>query len=148
MEGVPGPVEVEQSIHATIGDVIVSGRIDRIEHVDGKIRVADLKTGKSAVSKTAAQEHPQLASYQVALTVAGYEMTGARLVYLGKKNVATREQSAMDSEQFTQWCDQMKQWGQMARGPHYPATPSEDACRFCRFAQSCPAKDGGRRTLP
>lgn len=148
MEGVPGPVEVEQSIHATIGDVIVSGRIDRIEHVDGKVRVADLKTGKSAVSKTAAQEHPQLASYQVALTAAGYEMTGARLVYLGTKNVATREQSAMDSEQFTQWCDQMKQWGQMARGPHYPATPSEDACRFCRFAQSCPAKDEGRRTLP
>lgn len=55
---VPGPAK----------DAILAGRVDRLE-VDqaGKYVIIDLKTGKHKPSKANLEQHPQLASYQVAL---------------------------------------------------------------------------------
>ena len=71
--------------------VLVTGRIDRLEHLDApgagasgeRVRVIDLKTGQRAYSAPA--RHPQLATYRLALQARGYEVDGAALVLLGKE---------------------------------------------------------------
>lgn len=49
-------------------DALLTGRVDRLEvDAHGRYVVVDLKTGKSAPSGKKIPDHPQLASYQVAL---------------------------------------------------------------------------------
>ena len=53
------------------------GRIDRLEldHKDRPV-VIDVKTGKTPISKADAQDHAQLATYQVALKLGGVPGAG------------------------------------------------------------------------
>ena len=75
------------------------GRVDRLEiDTHGRPVIVDVKTGKTPISHADAQEHPQLAVYQLATalgafaeTLAGPDRTaarsapgGARLVYLSR----------------------------------------------------------------
>lgn len=57
-------------------EVLLSGRVDRLEtNALGQFVVIDLKTGKSAPAKKDMADHPQLATYQVALEAgAGEQM--------------------------------------------------------------------------
>ncbi len=69
------------------------GRADRLERDPaGRLVIVDIKTGKTPVSKDDAQQHAQLAMYQLAvaegLVRAGDEPGGARLVYVGKSGAA------------------------------------------------------------
>ncbi len=143
--GVPGDVEVETTVKARIGDVVVSGRLDRIEHVDGGVRIVDLKTG-DPVTKPDAEKHPQLAVYQLALSALGYEVVGARLVFLGA-TVVPREQSRLDDEARAQWMTRLEEVGRIARGAALSAKPEERRCGTCEFRRACPAVDAGRRTV-
>ena len=84
------------------GDAVpvrISGRIDRLEHLDGlsggtpedtvgpgrngTVRVIDLKTGQRVPKDV--QRHPQLATYRLALSSQGLNVVGGALVLLGKE---------------------------------------------------------------
>ena len=147
IEGVPGHVATEQRIRVQVGDVLITGSIDRVESVDGAVRVTDLKTGATATSIQAAEDHPQLATYQLGLIESGCDVVGAQLVFLGSGKAVVRSQSTLDGQRLDEWRAQVGALGQVMRGPTFGATPSTDACRFCPFTIVCPAKDEGGRTL-
>jgi superfamily I DNA/RNA helicase/RecB family exonuclease len=62
------------------GTIDVAGKIDRIDHDDrGRVHLVDFKTGKSAQSKAAAAENPQLGVYQLAVREGAIEGLGGPL---------------------------------------------------------------------
>ncbi|MFC7581269.1 PD-(D/E)XK nuclease family protein [Schaalia naturae] len=146
VQGVPGGVQTEVRVHVPLGDVVLTGSIDRIEEVDGGVRIVDLKTGR-AISADEAQEHPQLAAYQVALVEQGLDVVGARLEFLGSGRPVARIQPGLRGEDLERWRTELERFGTTLRGPVFQATPSAPVCRTCPFRRSCPAQDEGRRTV-
>lgn len=147
---VPGEVETEVRVRQGVGDAVISGLVDRVEHVDGGVRIADLKTGGSAVSAREAQEHPQLATYQLAFNEAALHTdappaTGARLVYVGgtTQTPSLRNQDALEPDGG--WAREMLDAAVATmRGSDFGATTNKH-CRTCPVRTSCPAQSTGRR---
>src|SRR5262249_2366745 len=85
------------------GGIRLRRRVDRLERDGaGRLVIVDVKTGKTPVSKDDAQQHAQLAMYQLAvadgMVAGGDEPGGARLVYVGKTGAAgatVREQDPL-----------------------------------------------------
>lgn len=137
--------------------VRIRGRVDRVERdALGRFVIVDIKTGKNPIAKQAAQDHAQLATYQVAagagalsVEVDGQavEPGGARLVYVAKPSrgsATERVQTALDSEGITQWRKTVHDAAAATRGPGFLAMRN-DGCRHCRVAGSCPVQDAGRQ---
>ncbi|MDY6997933.1 MAG: ATP-dependent DNA helicase [Actinomycetota bacterium] len=136
--------------------VRVRGRLDRLERDSaGRLVVVDVKTGKSPVSKDDAQDHAQLAMYQLAiaegLIADGAEPGGGRLVYPAKTSGGTatqRDQDALTGEQLGQWRAVVARAAAATRGPDFAARVNE-GCAHCPVRAMCPAQnnpaDGGAR---
>ncbi|MEO9222619.1 MAG: PD-(D/E)XK nuclease family protein, partial [Mycobacteriaceae bacterium] len=136
--------------------VQVRGRIDRLERdVLGRLVVVDVKTSKNPISADAAQEHAQLATYQVAAEEggvvghdAGGPSGGARLVYVAKSNRKTgatqREQQPLDGDATARWRAEVVDAAGATRGPYYVAKVN-DGCTHCPVRGACPAHDSGRQ---
>nr|WP_255375370.1 ATP-dependent DNA helicase [Saccharomonospora sp. CUA-673] len=138
--------------------VTLTGRVDRLE-VDGEGRpvVVDLKTGKTAVSAKDAEQHPQLAAYQLAVLLGAFEQQqagqartpgGARLVYVAKSNTKTgageREQPPLDADGQVHWLRLVRDAATATAGPAYQAKENAD-CDRCPARSSCPARPEGRQ---
>lgn len=136
--------------------VRIRGRVDRVERDGlGRFVIVDVKTGKTPISKQAAQDHAQLATYQVATAAGALDDTGAdprpggaRLVYVAKpstkEGAAQRLQTALDDESIHQWRNTIHDAAAATRGPGYLAVRN-DGCRHCTVAGSCPVQDAGRQ---
>ncbi|MFW0875044.1 ATP-dependent helicase [Rhodococcoides corynebacterioides] len=135
--------------------VRLRGRIDRLEHdPDGRPVVVDVKTGKNAVTAAVAAQHPQLATYQVALAAGAVEGEpagepgGGRLVYVaqphGRTGAKERTQAAPTPEQLEEWRDTVVAAAEATRGPTFEARVN-DGCRHCPVVTACPAQDRGRQ---
>lgn len=144
--GVPGDVDTETPIDVRIGDAVIGGRIDRIEKVDEGVRIVDLKSG-SAISVSEAELHPQLALYQLALAELGFDVVGARLVYLNGNKPAERHQKAFDEETRERWLDALKTVSGTLRASAFVAKPDRKTCQHCSFTKVCPADERGRKTV-
>ncbi|MDO4258314.1 MAG: PD-(D/E)XK nuclease family protein [Actinomycetaceae bacterium] len=149
LAGVPGQVRTEVPLKARVGDVHISGRIDRLESVEGGVRIVDLKTGKGGNKRSPkkVEDHAQLALYQVGLLANGESVADARLVFLGNEDVRMAAQTPLAGETLEMWRDEVIRVGHLMRGPNYPATPSKDACQYCPHQRSCPAQESGGRTI-
>lgn len=152
---VPGEVSTEVPVQARHGRAHLVGRIDRVEWLSDEsgrraARVVDLKTSASAVSQAEAAEHPQLASYQVAVEHGGVgegvTSGGARLVYLGKdtKRTTTRNQPALEGEGLAQAEKLVADAAEIMAGADFVARKSQ-GCRNCPVRSSCPLQAEGRR---
>ncbi|WP_267617118.1 ATP-dependent helicase [Gordonia bronchialis] len=156
---------VDATIPATPDDpaVRLRGRMDRLER-DGAGRpvVVDVKTAKTPISKADAQDHAQLAAYQVALAHGGLtgggltgaddavvsaEPGGARLVYVSSANrnsgAAERVQAPLSPELLDEWITVVRHAARASVGPVYAATPNP-GCGHCALAASCPAQIRGK----
>lgn len=104
-------IGAEGKFSVTLGQVRLSGTIDRVERLpNGEIVIVDLKTGKTAPSKTKVAENPQLGGYQLALAAGAVEGTtpddpsgGATLLYVsggtrGKNYKVLTQQPMTDDE--------------------------------------------------
>lgn len=147
-----GSAEVERRISVEMDDgVVLSGKIDRVEHDGAARRIVDFKTGKHTVSAKQAEDNVQLQLYQWAMGKSGLPADGgATLVYLGqtlkKTNLpAQREQRPLGPEGKALAEERLRQAGRLLQGGEFPARPSQ-ACRTCRFVSLCPAKSQGRLT--
>lgn len=129
------------------------GRVDRLEvDADGRPVVVDVKTGKTPVSKGDAEEHPQLAVYQLAAALGAFgadeEPGGARLLYVAKsdrKGAATeRAQQALDAERIEVWLDVVHTAAASSLGPAYVASENSD-CDRCPARTCCPVHPAGRQ---
>ncbi|OBK24742.1 ATP-dependent DNA helicase [Mycobacterium asiaticum] len=131
------------------GQVRLRGRVDRLERdAAGRLVIVDVKTGKTPVSKDDAQQHAQLAMYQLAvaegMVSAGDEPGGARLVYPGKTGTAgaaQREQDPLTPQAREHWRDLVRQAAEATAGPQFIARRN-DGCSHCPLRPSCPAFDG------
>ncbi|EEH63752.1 hypothetical protein HMPREF0044_0771 [Gleimia coleocanis DSM 15436] len=146
-----GEVEVEKRISVDVGIATIMGVIDRLEHIDGAVRVTDIKTGYvPSVKET--QKHKQLAFYQYALMKAGYEVMGARLLGLREKDPAKYIQSSImgDTEISKELLANTEADLQLAvervRGPFYQPIAGSH-CDRCAVQAMCPLKDEGLRTI-
>lgn len=131
------------------------GRIDRLERdAEGRPVIVDVKTARAPVSKEDAQQHAQLAAYQVAAAVGAIEGEpaskpgGARLVFVAKphkKEGATqRVQAPLSDEDVDTWLAVISAAAAATRGPQFLARVN-DGCRHCPVRTSCPAHDEGRQ---
>lgn len=133
--------------------VRVRGRVDRLERdAEDRLVVVDVKTGKSPVSKDDAQQHAQLAMYQLAIAEGvlphGDQAGGGRLVYLGKigaAGAAERDQNPMTADGHDEWQDRIRQAADATQGPEFVARVN-DGCVHCPVRATCPAQAalGGR----
>ena len=131
------------------------GRVDRLERDGaGRLVIVDVKTGKTPVSKDDAQQHAQLAMYQLAVAEG---LLGAgrpdqtspavrRLVYLGKTGAAgatEREQDPLTPAGRDHWRDLVAQAADATAGPQFIARRN-DGCSHCPVRPSLP---GPRRRV-
>jgi len=133
------------------GEVRLRGRVDRLERDGaGRLVIVDVKTGKTPVSKDDAQQHAQLAMYQLAvaegiLGATGTEPGGARLVYIGKTGTAgatERAQDPLTPAARDQWRDLVRTAADATAGPQFIARRN-DGCTHCPIRPCCPAHVDG-----
>ncbi|MFD4293070.1 ATP-dependent helicase [Rhodococcus sp. NPDC058532] len=135
--------------------VQLRGRIDRLERdADGRLVVVDVKTARTPVSREAAQQHAQLATYQLAAARGAIDGEpdarpgGARLVFVAKANrkdgATQRLQEPLTEETEEQWLDVVHAAAAATQGPRFLARPN-DGCRHCPVVSSCPAQERGRQ---
>jgi RecB family exonuclease len=156
-------VPFEATVSAGGRDVVLVGRIDRVEvDRDGRVHVVDFKTGKNPPPTADLARLPQLGVYQLAVrsgALAGVDgigdepaLGGAELVHVrcevrdgGPK---TQEQPALATDDDgTTWVERLLTEA-VARivGEAFPATPSA-ACERCPYRGCCPAQPAGRRVI-
>ena len=133
--------------------VLLRGRVDRVElDSEGRPVIVDIKTGKVPVSGKDAEEHPQLAAYQLAVLLGAIkgsnEPGGARLVYVAKANNKTgsteRSQPPLDEVGGKQWLELVRDAAASAAGPDYQAQENPD-CDRCPARGCCPLRPEGRQ---
>lgn len=128
--------------------VRVRGRIDRLERDNAdRLVIVDVKTGKSPVTKDDAQNHAQLAMYQLAVAEGalpeGDEPGGGLLVYPGKataSGVTERSQDALTEDGAQQWRATVVAAAAATQGPQFVARVN-DGCGHCPVRAICPAQN-------
>ena len=140
------------------GEVRLRGRVDRLERDGaGRLVIVDIKTGKTPVSKDDAQQHAQLAMYQLAVAegllpptqpvrspAARGWSTSARP---GRRASTEREQDPLTPAARDEWRDLVRQAADATAGPQFVARRN-DGCAHCPIRPSCPAHviaDGAAR---
>ena len=94
-------VAAEQPFELKVGNLTVSGKIDRIESSSDGSLVVDLKTGKVPTAAEASNNR-QLALYQLALRGEGQSVAGARIVAVGGDSLKVLEQPALEGEKLAE----------------------------------------------
>ncbi|WP_370523928.1 ATP-dependent helicase [Cellulomonas sp. APG4] len=156
-----GAVAVEAPFTVDVGRVRLRGTVDRLEATtdpEGRtlLRVVDLKTGRSAVSKVQAERHPQLGAYQLAVEAGAFApdapegassvaSAGAALVYVGTgtRTPTTRDQPALSSDADPRWAEDLVDGVARTVSDAVLRATRNDLCRRCPVRRSCPAQPEG-----
>ncbi|WP_092922051.1 ATP-dependent helicase [Actinopolyspora alba] len=132
------------------------GRVDRLEADErGRPVVVDVKTSKTPVSKDSAEQHTQLAVYQLAAALGAFgsdgetQPGGARLLYVAKPDsrdgaATERGQSGLGEEGIRVWLDVVHDAAAASTGPGFLAVENSD-CARCPVRTSCPVRSEGRQ---
>jgi superfamily I DNA/RNA helicase/RecB family exonuclease len=151
-------IAVEQALKVRIGQVEITGRVDRLEEDDkGRAVVVDLKTGSSAPREDDLDRHPQLGVYQLAVLLGAFERFGlaepggAELVQVGKAGLTARakvqRQRALAEDPDPAWAkDLVETVAAGMAGPVFQAKVNP-GCRTCPVASCCPVHPEGEQVL-
>ncbi len=150
-------VEVEQGFKVRIGQVEITGKVDRLERdPEGRAVVVDLKTGASAPREDELARHPQLGVYQLAVLLGAFEQLGlaepggAELVQVGKAAGVTmrakvQRQDALADDADPAWAkDLVETVAAGMAGPVFRARVNP-GCRTCPVASCCPVHPDGEQ---
>ena len=153
-------IAVEQALKVRIGQVEITGRVDRLEADDqGRAVVVDLKTGGSAPREDELGRHPQLGVYQLAVLLGAFERFGlaepggAELVQVGKAAGVTlrakvQRQGALADDTEPGWAkDLVETVAAGMAGPVFEARVNP-GCRTCPVAACCPVHPDGEQVTP
>ena len=149
------PVEVALPSGDDGPDVLLRGRVDRLEQdTAGRPVVVDVKSSKTPVTKDAAAEHPQLATYQLAAAHGAFaepgccpEPGGARIVQVSKTSrgaAVERTQDPLDADGIAHWLAVVQDAARRTAGPAFAAVENGD-CDRCPARTACPLHDSGRQ---
>ncbi len=128
----------------------VTGRLDRVEEVEGGLRIVDFKTGRNVVAGKEMDRHAQLGVYQEAInsgtiTIGQDERLeaqayGAELVFLRRSSRTVREQPALEADSDPGWArDLIDDVSGRMRAASFPARVEPQKCQSCPVRSSCPA---------
>ncbi len=150
-------VAVEQPFKVRIGQVEITGKVDRLESDQGgRAVVVDLKTGGSAPREDELARHPQLGVYQLAVLLGAFEQLGlaepggAELVQVGKAAGVTmrakvQRQDALADDADPAWAkDLVETVAAGMAGPVFRARVNP-GCRTCPVASCCPVHPDGEQ---
>ena len=152
-------VAVEQALKVRIGQVEITGRVDRLESDDqGRAVVVDLKTGASSPREDELDRHPQLGVYQLAVLLGAFEQFGlsepggAELIQVGKAALTARarvqRQGALAEDPEPTWAkDLVETVAAGMAGPVFRARVNP-GCRTCPVASCCPVSPEGEQVTP
>ncbi len=153
-------IAVEQALKVRIGQVEITGRVDRLEADEaGRAVVVDLKTGGSAPREDELGRHPQLGVYQLAVLLGAFERFGlaepggAELVQVGKAAGVTlrakvQRQGALADDTEPGWAkDLVETVAAGMAGPVFEARVNP-GCRTCPVASCCPVHPDGEQVTP
>jgi superfamily I DNA/RNA helicase/RecB family exonuclease len=146
-------VAVEEDFALQIGRAKLSGSVDRLEvdPISGKYFIVDLKTG-ATVTKEAAEEHKQLAAYQLGVVAGGFagipegaEVDGAGLLFLKSKTGKneTVNQSAIDAELVA---TDIQEAAEGMAAATFNAVINK-RCGTCSIKALCPLQSEGRSVI-
>jgi RecB family exonuclease len=134
--------------------VVLRGRVDRLERDrQGRPVIVDVKSSKAPVSKQAAQEHAQLATYQLAAAHGAFtehglaaEPGGAHIVQVSARTAAAvqRDQQPLDGPALARWVEIVHEAARRTAGPEFVAIDNGD-CARCPSRIACPLHDSGRQ---
>ena len=134
--------------------VLLRGRVDRLERdCHGRPVIVDVKTSKTPVSKQAAEDHAQLAIYQLAAAHGAFtehglpaEPGGACIVQVSARTTAglQRNQQPLDQGALTRWHSVVREAARRTAGPEFVAIDNGD-CTRCPSKIACPLHDAGRQ---
>jgi superfamily I DNA/RNA helicase/RecB family exonuclease len=134
--------------------VMLRGRVDRLERdCHGRPVIVDVKTSKTPVSKQAAEDHAQLAIYQLAAAHGAFtehglpaEPGGACIVQVSARTTAAmqRNQQPLDPPALTRWHGVVREAARRTAGPDFVAIDNGD-CTRCPSKIACPLHDAGRQ---
>jgi superfamily I DNA/RNA helicase/RecB family exonuclease len=150
---------VEEELRVRIGNVQITGRVDRLERdADGSAIVVDLKTGSSRPRDDELDRNPQLGVYQLAVLLGAFEELGlaepggAELVQVGAAGLAARariqRQPALASDPEPGWAQELVET--VAAGMSGPVFQAKvnSGCRVCPVAACCPVHERGGQVTP
>jgi RecB family exonuclease len=153
-------IAVEQALKVRVGQVEITGRVDRLESdEEGRAVVVDLKTGGSAPREDELGRHPQLGVYQLAVLLGAFERFGlaepggAELVQVGKAAGVTlrakvQRQGALAEDDEPGWAkDLVETVAAGMAGPVFEARVNP-GCRTCPVAACCPVNPEGEQVGP
>jgi len=153
-------VAVEQALKVRIGQVEITGRVDRLETDEaGRAVVVDLKTGGTAPREDELVRHPQLGVYQLAVLLGAFERFGlaepggAELVQVGKAAGVTlrakvQRQGALAEDDEPGWAkDLVETVAAGMAGPVFEARVNP-GCRTCPVVACCPVHPEGEQVTP
>jgi RecB family exonuclease len=152
-------VAVEQQLRVSLGDITITGQVDRLERDEnGAAVIVDIKTGSGKPAEADLARHPKLGVYQLAVLLGAFEQFdlttpgGAELVQVGKAgltaSVRVQAQPALTDDADPGWARGLVETvaAGMA-GPVFRAT-ANSGCRVCPVAACCPVDERGGQVQP
>jgi superfamily I DNA/RNA helicase/RecB family exonuclease len=146
-------VGAELNFKIQVGRAEIRGSVDRIEvDSDGNHYVIDFKTGKTQITAEKAKENLQLACYQLAVALDGFEKklsttssSGAELVYLAKDSVkvTTRQQYKIDEVEVKAKIEEIAE----GMGAESFQARINTMCENCVVKACCPIQSQGRTVI-
>jgi RecB family exonuclease len=153
--------------------VLLTGTADRVERErDGRVRIVDFKTGRTAPAAADVAVQDQLGVYQLAVAQGafadvagpGARPSGAELVYLRLPDKQTSfpqvfTQASLDDVPFPQGADpadaegcatwvhqRLRDAAELIAAERFHARVGP-ACRWCAFRASCPTQSVGKQVV-
>jgi superfamily I DNA/RNA helicase/RecB family exonuclease len=151
-------VAVEEQLRVTIGDITITGQVDRLERdADGAAIIIDIKTGTRPADADL-DRNPQLGVYQLAVLLGAFERFGltepggAELIQVGKgalkASVRVQRQRGLRADPDPDWAQELVQTVAAGMsGPVFRAT-ANPGCRACPVASCCPVDERGGQVTP
>ena len=144
---------VEAEFEKTIGRALFNGSVDRVEiDEEGRVYIVDLKTGAPDVTKKKAEDHKQLAGYQLAVYEEAFTgespgtlSAGAELLFLGTDNKSASAKPQPVKEHEVIKAEVIAAADAMSAN-EFIATVN-DRCRTCAVKGLCPIQPQGRSVI-
>ncbi len=144
---------VELGFTINVGRAVIRGSVDRLEvDSNGEYFVIDFKTGKKAISPKEVATNLQLACYQLAVVLDGFDKklagtvsSGAELVYLASENksLTTRKQIVIDQDEIRTKIETIAE----GMGADQFQAKVNTMCKKCVVKSCCPIQSNGRTVI-
>lgn len=135
-EQAPTPIFLERGFTIKIDDIVVRGRVDRIDEVEGGVEIIDYKTGNPKTEKDlSATDKMQLMLYQLAAKEL-FGLEPKRLTFHYLKDHSRVSFLATDDE-LSALKDKIRKQITAIRARQFDPTPGF-MCRYCDFKDICP----------